>query len=201
MRGTIVLVVLAAGLAGIIGLELTGIVADDGAMNPAPMRLPARPAAAAPVPGAVLQAGEGRRAWADAMTDAILARPLFSVDRRPASGPPSAVAAPAAMPRLAGVIMSGSSRTAIFAAADSGRPTVAAVGARIGDWTVQAIEAGGVTLSGPNGATVLRPSFDTSRAAPAPTTAAAPPGSPFAAAADVLPSLRGLPGFTGPAAR
>lgn len=188
-------------LAGTIALELTGIVADDGGMNPSPLRAaPARPAA---VPAALAApSADGRQAWVATM----LARPLFAVGRRPTPGPAGIAAAPAALPRLAGVLVNGVDRNAIFAATDGRRPVVAAIGAQVGDWTVQSIEAGQVTLSGPGGTQVLRPSFDPRRdSGPAVGANGIDPGSapaaPFAAATEIMPSLRGLPGFSGAPAR
>lgn len=196
---------LAVVLAGTIALELKGVVADDNAMIPTNSRLPAaraEPAAASAVTPAPIERGvDGRQA----MVDGALARPLFAATRRPAATAliaAPAAAAPANLPRLAGVLVNGGSRRAIFAGAGGGKPIVAQEGSQVGAYTVQAIEAGQVTLIGPGGVQVVRPSFDTrapgQAAAPPPFTAAAGT-APFAAANDVMPSLRGLPGFTGAA--
>jgi hypothetical protein len=75
------------------------------------------------------------------------------------------------LPRLAGIMVTGSRRTAIFAAPPGGRPVVADEGARIGVYDVKAISESGVTVVGPEGTTVLRPMFD---AAP-PVTGKTPP--------------------------
>lgn len=200
---------LAIVLAGTIALELNGVVADDDAMTPTNSRLPAAraepaaPSAVPPAPGerGVERGVDGRQA----VVDGVLARPLFAATRRPAAIVPTAApaaAAPANLPRLAGVLVNGGSRSAIFAGAGSGKPIVAQEGSQVGAYTVQAIEAGQVTLMGPGGVQVVRPSFDTrapgQAAAPPPVNAAAGT-APFAAANDVMPSLRGLPGFTGAA--
>lgn len=196
---------LAIVLAGTIALELNGVVADDDAMTPTNSRLPAaraEPATLSAVPPAPGERGvDGRQA----VVDGVLARPLFAATRRPAAIAPTAApaaAAPANLPRLAGVLVNGGSRSAIFAGAGGGRPIVAQEGSQVGAYTVQAIEAGQVTLMGPGGVQVVRPSFDTrapgQAAAPPPVNAAAG-AAPFAAANDVMPSLRGLPGFTGAA--
>ncbi len=179
-------------LAGTIALELPGGVGDDGAMIPS---IP-RPPSARPSPAAALPlARDGRQE----LVDAILARPLFVASRRPAAVAAGPAAAPANLPRLAGILLNGGSRSVIFAGAGNGRPVVAHEGAQVGAYTVQSIEAGQVTLSGPSGAQVLRPSFD-----PRPREVGglqAPGVSPGAggAAADVMQSLRNLPGFPGAA--
>ena len=109
--------------------------------------------------------------------------------------------------------MHGGSRSAIFAAAGTGRPAVVGEGGRVGGYTVQAIEAGQVTLAGPGGSQVLRPAFDARApgAAPPPSAGLLPgvPACPPSAVrppaafspADVLQSLRGVPGLSGAAAR
>lgn len=197
-RGLVGLLGLGALLAVAITLELTGGVADDGGMiastpRPAPA-LPSR-AAALPVPE------EDRQA----LVDGILARPLFATTRRPADAPAAGPApTPASLPRLAGVLVHGGSRSAIFAATGSGKPAVVQVGGRVGGYVVQSIEAGQVTLAGPGGSQVLRPAFD----ARPQGAAAGPPGAapatrastPFAPT-DVLQQLRGLPGLSGTTAR
>lgn len=196
---------LAVVLTGTIALELNGVVADDDAMSPKDSRPPAARAEPAAAQSAVPLAPAERSAdGRQAVVDAILARPLFAATRRPAAvaaAPAPAEAAPANLPRLAGVLVNGGSRRAIFAEA-GGKPIVAHEGSQIGAYTVQAIAAGQVTLTGPGGVQVVRPSFDTrapgQAAAPPPFTAAAGT-APFAAANDVMPSLRGLPGFTGAA--
>ena len=193
-RGLVGLLGLCALLAGTIALELTGGVADDdGMMAPTLRSAPASPsrAAASPVPDDDRQG----------LVDGILARPLFATTRRPADAPAAGPApVPASLPRLAGILVHGSSRSAIFAASGSGRPVVIQEGGRVGGYTVQSIEAGQVTLAGPGGNQVLRPAFDArQQGAAAGVPGAGPAGrasSPFAAT-DVLQSLRGLPGLSG----
>jgi len=81
-----------------------------------------------------------------------LARPLFSPDRRPTDVGPDAGTGPTlGLPRLTGVVIGPFGRRAIFAASNGGRPTVLAVGKTLGDYTVEKIEPGGVTVSGPQG--------------------------------------------------
>ena len=192
-RGAIpLLLALAAGLAGLIALELRPDSGDDGAMPAHPAPLMAAPLLAV-LPGQAPSAN--RQAW----VEAVLARPLFSPGRRPP--PPGAAApgaAPAALPRLSGILMDGGSRRAIFAGAtDGARPTVVAEGAEISGFRVQSIEAAQVTMLGPDGPRVLRPSFDPRPPAPA-AAPAPPPGIP---GLPNLQSLTGIPGLNLPPAR
>ncbi len=151
MRMLLTLGVAALGLGGVVGLELT----DPAASPP----LVAAPPDATTVP----HAAAVPRAAATALPEAIraaqttlLQRPLFSPNRRPP--PDAAVAAPGrhGPPRLAGVLIAPSGRRAIFA-----DRVVVAEGGALGRYTVQAIEAGQVTLLGPDGLQVLRPAFAT----------------------------------------
>lgn len=199
------LLALGAVLAATIALELARGTSDDGGMTvPAPRPAPALPSRAAASP-----LEEDRRG----LVDGILARPLFATARRPPDAPAaSPAAAPASLPRLAGVLVHGGSRSAIFAATGNGRPAVVGEGGRVGGYVVQSIEAGQVTLAGPGGKEVLRPAFDARApgAAPPPGAGlpgvpAGPPGAAKPPAAfspvDVLQSLRGLPGVSGGTAR
>ncbi len=204
-RGFAGLLALGAVLAATIALELTRGTTDDGGMiAPAPRPAPTLPSRAAAPPSE-----EDRQE----LVDGILARPLFATTRRPADAPAAGPAAPpASLPRLAGILVHGGSRSAIFAATGNGRPAVVGEGGRVGGYTVQAIEAGQVTLAGPSGPQVLRPAFDARAPGAIPLGAAGPPGVPAAlpgaakppaafSPVDVLQSLRGLPGLSGTTAR
>jgi hypothetical protein len=90
--------------------------------------------------------------------DDSLARPLFTQGRRPNSHG-VAVAGLQGLPRLAGVIVAPSGRSAIFADGGVTTPIVAAEGTQLGRYRVQSIEAGQVTVLGPEGTRVLHPSF------------------------------------------
>jgi hypothetical protein len=172
-------------LAGTIALELPRIVADDSVMiSSTPHPLPARPSPAVATPVA-------RDSRQEAVDD-ILARPLFAATRRPVAILAGPAAAPANLPRLAGILVNGSRRSVIFAALDGGKPVVAQEGAQVGAYTVQSIESGQVTLFGPGGAQVVRPSFESRPRTPATDSTAATP-----VMTDVMQSLRGLPGFSG----
>jgi len=170
----------AAALAGVLAIELQPLFVSgqEAVSAPTPLRIPSRPAAAAP--------GVQREALA-----AILARPLFSPGRRPAAGPTAAAAPPAALPRLTGTILHGSDRSVIFAPAGGGKPVVAHEGTEVGGYKVQAIQAGSVTVSGPDGVHVLRPAFDPQ------STAVGTPALPPGATGPGLPNLQGLRGFAG----
>jgi hypothetical protein len=167
--GFALLALAAAALLGTLALELDQGAADGTApiaMPPAGSALPAEPAQAPPAN----RAGE----W----VTTILARPLFSPGRRP---PPledvqSSAAKSDILPRLTGILVSPAGKTAIFADPSGGKPIVLREGDRIGAFTVQAIEAGQVTLTGAEGTQVLRPAFERGSAASAsPLQAAAVP--------------------------
>ncbi len=139
------------------------------------------------------------------LVDGVLARPLFAATRRPIAALAASAPPPASLPRLAGVLVNGHSRSAVFAATGEGRPLVVQEGAQVGDHTVQSIEAGQVTLSGSGAPQVLRPTFDPRPQSATRGTAAAglaaEDAAPFATALNVMQSLRGLPGTSGVAAR
>lgn len=138
-----VLAGLAAALAGVVGWELWP---SEGAaplpVLPAFQPVEARAAVAGDVDGWVAKA---------------LARPLFSPDRRPAAAGATSGGAGQAWPRLTGTLVSGAGRGAIFAGP---RPIVVREGGRLDGFTVQLIEPGRVTVRGPDGVRVLRPTFD-----------------------------------------
>jgi hypothetical protein len=105
-------------------------------------------------------------AWADL----VLARPVFSISRRPprvASGPTADAVAGQA--RLAGIMVSQLRRLAIFAPDGGGKPLVLAEGASVNDSTIKDILPDRVILA--SGA-VLTPAYDHNRVVP-------PPALPF----------------------
>ena len=90
----------------------------------------------------------------------LLARPLFSQDRRPPVDTSGSIAdAPRTLPRLTGVAVSPAGGFAIFTGIEGGKPIVVRQGDRVGTAVVEAIAAGEVTLRGPEGILVLHPSF------------------------------------------
>lgn len=177
--GTAALLTLAAALAGVVALEVLGGTWDDDA--------PPQAAAGSAMPAQVPSAGPGqaevpspRAQWAQA----ALARPLFNRGRRPLATA-QAEAGPAGLPRLAGVVIHGQERSAILVPSDGGKAVVAREGAQAAGVLVQTIQAGQVTVTGPAGTRVLRPTFD-----PRPPAYAALPAQPgFAAGLPQSPAL------------
>jgi hypothetical protein len=182
-----------AVLAGVITLELRGIEGDavtSGAVASAVARW--RPAPEVPPSPPPDRTGE----WAAT----ALARPLFAQDRRPVPEPRGAAVAGGPggreLPRLAGVMVTPAGSAAIFAGTGEGaKPQVVRVGERLGGFEVNAILAGEVTLTGPDGERVLRPSFDPR--APAGGGPASRPATPVAAAPVAPPGIvpAAAPGF------
>lgn len=183
MMAPMLLVLAAAALGGTIALELGWRLPDSDLMVPATAPLPA-PAAPASTPAA--DADDAGRRVAE-----VLARPLFSPGRRPAAQVAGPAAAAAALPRMTGVIVMPAGRRAIFANG-AGKAVVVMEGGRIGAYAVQSIEAGRVTLAGPDGKRVVAPAFDPK---PAARTAGPAPGLPGLPG---LQGLAGLPGLDGP---
>ncbi|MEA2745364.1 MAG: hypothetical protein QOG25_3735 [Acetobacteraceae bacterium] len=143
----------------VLGLVLSATIAFEIADPQSPPSFrPAGPAA--PVSDAqpdATQLPDEHGAW----LNEVLGRPLFSPSRRPVgSGDVRG------LPRLTGIIVSGSRRIAIFAAASGDQPIVREAGMRIGVYEVKTIDDAGVTVVGPRGTSIIRPLFDT--AAPAP---------------------------------
>jgi hypothetical protein len=139
-----------AGLALVIGLQL----AFSGGPEVPDLAAPRRPSPLAdPRPAG----GEGR--GQDSLGRA-LARPLFSADRRPAverEGASGAQTAPPEAPRLAGILVTAEGRHAIFAAGD--RSVVVSEGESIGGFRITGISGEQVSIVGPQGTRILRPSF------------------------------------------
>ncbi len=158
----------ASALIGVLTAELRSLSADGqpAILAPTPLRIQSHP----PPPPSGVQ----REAMA-----AILARPLFSPGRRPAALPMASTVPQAALPRLSGTFVHGADRSVIFVPASGSKPVIAHEGAVVGGYIVQAIEAGRVTLAGPDGVHVLRPAFDPQSPAVRPGavgTPALPPG-------------------------
>lgn len=143
----------ALGLSAVIGLELraeSGVAEAPAAPRPA---MAAGPAAAMPV----------SVDHSDDWVAKILARPLFSTSRRPPA-PGTTIATTSAPARLSGILVSARDRLAIFAASGEGKPIVAHVGSQVGEDVVQSIEPERVTMRGPDGDKVLRPSYESKAA-------------------------------------
>jgi len=172
-RPVLLLLGLCLALGAVTAAELTGLSRDGQEVGPP--SLPAiPPPAAGPRNG---RAGSGaptsdqQRGW----VAATLARPLFAPDRRPRAAAKVVARAAAVLPRLTGVLIYGDSRRALFAGADGAKPMAASEGAEVAGFKIQRIEAGKVTLLGPEGARVVRPASDP-RAAAGPGLAGVPIG-------------------------
>lgn len=140
----------ALALMGLIAAELTtGAGTEQGIPNASP-----QPVLSAPSPP---QEHLEHRDQSAPRVLTALARPLFTPDRRPLSPEAAPVPPLNSPPRLTGTLVSREGRRAIFAAGD--KPVVVEEGSRIDAWTVEAIEAGSVTLAGPDGPRVMRMSF------------------------------------------
>ncbi|WP_284948111.1 hypothetical protein [Acidisoma cladoniae] len=114
-----------------------------------------------------------------------LARPLFEPDRRPPAVAVGAVSHQ--MPRLAGIIVTPTARSAIFVDGASGRPIIVMQGSRLSDFVVRSIDAETVTIVTADGVRVLHPRFATTKL----TTQSGNSG---------LPSAYGSPAFPPPLA-
>jgi hypothetical protein len=176
-----------AGTWGLGGLAI--LLAGTIAMQwqaPAPEPIAARgpaspPHATFPGPGT---ADENLRAE---LVATALERPLFTASRRPPAGAAvTAPAIPAALPRLAGVMIGPFGRRAIFAAPDGGKPLVVQAGDSVEDFRVQSIEDGMVTLQSADRTLRLRPSFATAAGGPS-TNLATTPDMPSGLPPGILP--------------
>ncbi len=94
--------------------------------------------------------------WASA----ILARPLFSISRRPPKVAAGRSAALDGMPRLSGIMIAPGIRKAIFAPEGGGKPVVLGEGASLADTAIRTIAPGEVILASGQ---VLRPMYDKNR--------------------------------------
>ncbi len=152
------------GLAGMLGLML----AAEWLAGPAPVAIRQPLAPPASTPQAAMD--DEISQWANT----VLARPLFNESRRPDD---SGAAQGTGMARLSAIIISGGSRSAIFAA-DGQKPQIVPEGGEIDGYKLTHISADAVELTGPSGALTLHPQFPAA-AQPAPP-AAAPPATPSA---------------------
>ena len=193
LRKMVTLMGLGAGLCVVIAGELAAVGSDNLAQTSSPQL-------ESPAPSSTAVELIAPAADRGALMDKVLARPLFSPDRRAPSAPVSVEQAPAALPRLTGVLVDKHSGSAIFAAAGGSKALVAQVGGQVGNYTVESIKAGEVTLSGPGGTLVLKPH---SAAAPDTGSAISMASIPVRSNTTLgaTPSLYGLPDFPGPASK
>jgi hypothetical protein len=163
---SVVLAAVAVVLIGTIGFELDASSGEGNTRTEAAVR-PRSPTLAEQAPSAQDRGQE----W----VATILARPLFSRGRRPLATPGETGALPTKeLPRLAGILVSPLGKAAIFAAADGGKPMVVVEGGHLGRFIVKSIDIGQVTMIGPEGQRLLRPSFDNT-ASPGPPVASGSP--------------------------
>ena len=173
----VALLSLAVVLLGAVSLELGAASRDDEAMASSPFLIPAASGKDPTAPSIPDETREARS----------LGRPVFNWDRRPVAAPGIVGGAAPGLPRLTGIVIYSSGRLATFALPSSGRSVVAREGTRVGDLIVQAIQAGQVTVLGPDGLRVLRPSFD-----PHATLGAAPGGALGTLASPGAPTSTGF---------
>jgi hypothetical protein len=171
---------LAALLAAAIGYEIFAPNSDESGIAAPAAAHASTPAAAAPGRSA---AGAQSAGW----VASILARPLFSVTRKPDAGPATAAAAAGDdaatdLPRLSGVFIYSTIRHAVFQPVGDVPPLVVGEGELVAGWTVAKIERGAVTLTGPKGETTVEPKFDENMVPPPPQL---PPSLPKPAVAAV----------------
>jgi hypothetical protein len=174
--------------------------------------------AAAPTPAAAAHdqaAAASRPAPAGAeitrWVNTILARPLFSVTRKPDAtannAGPAAADEHQDLPRLSGIFSVSNARHAVFQPSGDVPPLVVGEGELVAGWNVVKISLDSVTLKGPNGETTLEPKFDENLTPPAPPApvynkpanpAQPRPGTPPGQPQPALPAnLRGGPPANG----
>ena len=162
-----------ARLLWLVAAALAMVVVAEAIPSGRQRDLPA-PATPLGTPSAATVAAEPLTAWAET----VLARPVFSVDRRPPAKPAaSAAAGPQNLPRLAGIVVSSTGRSAIFAG-EGDHSTVVAEGAQVGSYRVVTIHADAVDVTGPGGARTVKPAYSNDP----PPAAPPPPMAPLSAA-------------------
>jgi general secretion pathway protein N len=128
----------------------------------------------------------------DELLTTILARPLFSSTRRPASRGDDTIAdSGLSDTRLAGIVIAPGHRIAIFAS-NGAKPLTVSEGETVSGWRVEHITPREVSLSGPGGTKTLQPKFDPNLAPPPPTSSESvnpPPATVPAAPRPGFPSM------------
>lgn len=119
----------------------------------------------------------------DAWVATILARPLFSRNRRPSAERVAEANATEGLPRLTGIAVSPAGRSAIFAGSPGGKPIVVGEGGSVGAYTVRSIRPDQVQVEGPGGTRTVAPAFD-----PTPHTAETPAQAPIPAGQMQMPA-------------
>ena len=139
------LALVGAGLCGVLAWEVTTFPSLDGG-----------PAERVSSRSARLPQGNEPGSRFDGWTHEILARPVFSPDRRPVEPLGRQVGGL----RLTGIIVSDHRKVAIFAKAAGARAAVVEEGDEIDGAKVLEVTEAEVVLVGPNGRTVMRPIYD-----------------------------------------
>ena len=145
-------------LLAVLALVLSGTLAWELDASDPPQEAVRSPSPLAAGPGAAIATAPDRAAE----VQTVLGRPLFDPRRRPASQPNAPATpppSPASVPRVSGVLVSAAGRSAIFSLPGNEKALVAHEGGQVGGFTVQSISSGQVTLLGPDGTTVLRPTL------------------------------------------
>jgi hypothetical protein len=102
----------------------------------------------------------------DELLTEILARPLFSSDRRPSQGAAdTAVDSDLADTRLTGIVTEPDRRLAIFAV-NGDKPLRVTEGDAVSGWRIESITPREVSLSAPRGTKTLQPKMDPNLAPP-----------------------------------
>lgn len=148
---TRLLLLASAALVMVIAAEIAPWPRGAGGSGPAAAGRPADAAG----PGASRRTDSELGRW----VAAILDRPLFSPDRRPAPGAPTAVAG-AGVPRLTGIVMAPEEAVAIFRRANGAKPLVVRAGELVDGWVVSTIGANGVDLRKADARMTVTPQFD-----------------------------------------
>ncbi|MGB8839827.1 MAG: hypothetical protein WCC64_02045 [Aliidongia sp.] len=158
-------------LLGVLGVVLVAIIGFEIFATSSDTAIEAAPAALAAAPAGRVAAMPRPAEWAATS----LARPLFSLMRRPEAEKTKDVAAGPDqptndLPRLAGIQLVGANKHAIFQPTGDVPPLVVAEGDTLKDsvWKVETIGLTSVTLSGPSGETTVEPKFDENAVAPPP---------------------------------
>ncbi len=111
--------------------------------------------------GNPVQPSAGRGDLPDHDASAILARPLFSIGRRPPAVRTGTALQTDDLPRLSGIMITGAQKHAIFEG--DGKPKVTAIGDQVGDYRILAIMPSAVKVEGPHGTELVSLTFDANK--------------------------------------
>ncbi len=125
--------------------------------HPAPQVQPMHPSQL----GGAVQPAAARGANPGQEAAAILARPLFSISRRPPAVKAGTAAGTDDLPRLSGIMITGVQRHAIFEG--DGKPRITGIGDQVGDYRILAIMPSAVKVEGPHGTELVSLAFDANK--------------------------------------